>query len=392
MDLDFTQEEIAFRGHIREWLQRNLQTFGHFEKTFSERRDLAYRRAWEDHMCREGWACISWPKAFGGREMSPMSQLIFHEEYARAGAPMSLNSLGQGILGPTLIVYGSEGQKKRFLPGILKNHEIWCQGYSEPNAGSDLASLKTRAVRQNDRYIVNGQKIWTSLAHIADWCFLLVRTNTEAPKHKGITFLLVDMKSQGITVKPIRQMTGESEFCEVFFDNVEVPVEMRVGEEDEGWKAAMAAANFERGTLFIPRQVEVQRDVLELISIARKRGLEGRKFIDDGHILRRLLDLLIRSKIMLLHSYRVVSELAEGEAPGPSASYTKLFWSETHQRVTELAMELLAAPAGGNAGFMKAEDQRWILDYLRMRAITILAGTSEIQRNIIAERALGLPR
>jgi alkylation response protein AidB-like acyl-CoA dehydrogenase len=392
MNLDFTPEEVAFREEIREWLHRNLQAFGHFQITPAQRRDLAYRRSWDDRLCREGWACISWPKAFGGREMSPMSQLIFHEEYARAGAPMSLNSLGQGILGPTLIVYGSEEQKQRFLPGILKNQEIWCQGYSEPNAGSDLASLKTRAVRKDNRYIVNGQKIWTSLAHVADWCFLLVRTNTEAPRHKGITFLLVDMKSKGITVKPIRQMSGESDFCEVFFDNVEVPVEMRVGEEDAGWEVAMAAANFERGTLFIPRQVEVQRDVLELISLARERGFEGKKFMDDGHVRNRLTDLLIRSKIMLLHSYRVVSELVEGEAPGPSASYTKLFWSETHQNVTELAMELLAAPAGGNSGFMQAEDQRWIADYLRMRAITILAGTSEIQRNIIAERALGLPR
>jgi alkylation response protein AidB-like acyl-CoA dehydrogenase len=393
MNISFTEVEQRFREEVRLWLKDNLAEFGHDRRSLPERRELNYRREWEDKLCAQGWACLSWPIEYGGKGLDAVRELIFWEEYARADAPAPFNSLGHGILGPTLIAYGTEEQKRRFLPPLLRNEEVWCQGYSEPNAGSDLASLRTEAVRQGDRYVVTGQKIWTSLAHVADWCFALVRTNRDVPKHRGISFLLIDLRDPKVEVRPIRQATGDAEFCEVFFNGVEVPIERRVGDEDGGWPIAMAAASFERGTYFIPRQIRLQQELNDLIALSRRRKIGSRAVIDDGNIRSRLVRLFMEATIMRLHSYRVVSETSEGQPPGPIASYTKLFWSETHQRLAELAIEIAGeGEVLGGTGHERNDSARWQREYLWTRAETILAGTSEIQRNIIAERTLDLPR
>ena len=393
MDLKFSPEDNAFRAEIRAWLAENLAAMGHHSKTRAEKIAPEYRRAWEDHVCRSGWADLSWPREFGGKEMPIQRQVIFWEEYGAADAPIGINQLAHGILGPTLIVHGTEAQKRRFLPKINSNEEIWCQGYSEPGAGSDLAALRTRAERRGDVYVVNGQKVWTSLAQYSDWCFVLVRTDANAAKHKGISFLLVDMKTQGIEVRPLRQITGESDFNEVFFNDVEVPVDNIVGAENGGWEIAMAAASFERGTYFIPRQVRLAAELTALIETARRTIRNGRALIEDSAIRDRIVRLHMDVTIMRQHSYRTLSALMHGAVPGPEASFTKLFWSETSQRLQELGMDIIGADASlGLEDADAADGGRWQYDFLRTRSQTILAGTSEIQRNIISERTLGMPR
>lgn len=393
MDLSFSAEDERFRAEVRDWLARELPAFGYPDIDQRRRRDPELRRAWEDHMCRHGWSGISWPAEFGGKGLPLQRQVIFWEEYASADAPMGINVLGHGILGPTLVVYGSDEQRNRFLPRILRNEEIWCQGYSEPNAGSDLASLTTRAERRGDVYVLNGQKVWTSFAHLSDWCFLLARTDPEAPKHKGISFLLVDMHAPGVEVRPIVQMTGEADFNEVYFNDVEVPVAMRVGAENGGWPIAMAASAFERGTYFIPRQVRMQRELEALIRLAKSRNEGSAAVADDPVVRDRIARLYVDVTVMRLHSYRTLTQLMTSDVPGPESSYTKLFWSEAHQELMNLAMDVLGADALlDHEDAHVADHGRWQYDYLYTRAETILAGTSEIQRNVIAERALGLPR
>ncbi|RJG06789.1 acyl-CoA dehydrogenase [Noviherbaspirillum cavernae] len=393
MHLSFSAADEAFRAELRAWLDVNLCSV---ETSFGgkvARHSDEFRLKWDKHLGAHGWTGLNLPQEYGGRNLPLVQQAIFHEEYARAGAPQSINSIGQGILAPTLAHFGSEAQKRRFLAPLLRNEEIWCQGYSEPGAGSDLASLATRAVRDGDHYVISGQKIWTSFAQFAHWCFVLVRTDATVAKHKGISFLLVDMKSPGITVKPIHQMNGEEEFNEVFFDNVRVPVENLVGAENDGWRIAMAAASFERGTYFIPRQVKLQQELRDIVVLAQRTVRNGRPVIEDPVIADRLARLTISAHVMRVHAYRVLTQAMRGEPPGPEASYTKLFWSETHQALYELAADILGPDAAAGPQDSHAPRQgRWMRDYLWTRAESILAGTSEIQRNIIGERALDLPR
>jgi alkylation response protein AidB-like acyl-CoA dehydrogenase len=384
----------AFRAEVRAWLETNLaEVLRDFPAGISAH-SLDLRRRWEDHLCRSGWGGLSWPAAFGGRDLPLMRQVIFYEEYARCGAPLPLNAIGHGILGPTLIAHGTPEQQHRFLPRILGNEDIWCQGYSEPGAGSDLAALQTRATREGDHYRVSGQKIWTSFAHLADWCFLLARTDPAATKHRGISFLLVDMKSPGITVRPIRQMTGEADFCEIFLDDVRVPLANVVGSENDGWPIAMAAASFERGIYFVPRLVRMQKELLELTKLAGTAGPGRCSALDDPSIRDRLSRSFIDVHLLRLHAHRMLGRSMRGEPPGPESSYIKLIWSESHQRLLALAMDILGRDAA--LGPQEASAARrgiwWQRDYLWSRAETILAGTSEIQRNVIAERVLGLPR
>ncbi len=384
----------AFRVEVRVWLETNLADVLRDFPAGISAHSLDLRRRWEDHLCRSGWSGLSWPAAFGGRDLSLMRQVIFYEEYARCGAPLPLNAIGHGILGPTLIAHGTPEQQHRFLPRILGNEDIWCQGYSEPGAGSDLAALQTRATREGDHYRVSGQKIWTSFAQLADWCFLLARTDPAATKHRGISFLLVDMKSPGITVRPIRQMTGEADFCEIFLDDVLVPLANVVGRENDGWPIAMAAASFERGIYFVPRLVRMQKELLELAKLAGTAMLGGRSALDDPSIRDRLSRSFIDVHLLRLHAHRMLGRSMRGEPPGPESSYIKLIWSESHQRLLALAMDILGRDAA--LGPQEASAARrgiwWQRDYLWSRAETILAGTSEIQRNVIAERVLGLPR
>ena len=398
MQVGYSAEEEAFRITVRDWFEAEFPRFKAQWLGPIDANDLVWRRAWEDHVSQAGWAGLGWPLAHGGKAWPLTRQAIFHEEQARIGAPLGVNIIGHGILAPTLIHFASDAQKKRYLPGILSNREVWCQGYSEPGSGSDLASLKTRAVRavdaQGEHYLLSGHKIWTSFAHIADYCFVLARTDPESVRHKGISFLLVDMKSPGVRVEPIRQITGEADFNEVVFENVRVPVDALVGEENAGWRLAMAAASFERGTYFIPRQVRFAQELKALQKLAADTVQHGRPALDCPHLRRDLARLAVDSHVLKLKSYRALTNALRGGPPGPEGSSTKLHWSESHQKLLATAVEVLGerALAGPEPASTDPQASAWVRDYLWSRAETILAGTSEVQRNILAEQMLGLPK
>lgn len=394
MQVGYSAEDEAFRVTLRDWFEAEFPRFQAQWNGTIYANDLVWRRAWEDHVSQAGWAGLGWPLAHGGKAWPLTRQAIFHEEQARIGAPLGVNIIGHGILAPTLIHFASEAQKKRFLPGILSNREIWCQGYSEPASGSDLASLKTRAVREGDHYILNGHKIWTSFAHIADYCFVLARTDPASVRHKGISFLLVDMKSPGVRVEPIRQITGEADFNEVVFEDVKVPLDALVGEENGGWRLAMAAASFERGTYFIPRQVRFAQELEALKRLAAETLRDGRPALETPQLRRDIARLAVDSHVLKLKSYRALTNALRGGPPGPEGSSTKLHWSESHQKLLGLAVEVLGerALAGPEPTSADPQASAWVRDYLWSRAETILAGTSEVQRNILAEQMLGMPK
>ena len=389
MQVGYAAEDEAFRAELRAWFETHYPRFVAAWPQAPDPNALDWRRAWEDYVCQAGWSGLGWPLAYGGKAWSLTRQAIFHEEQARIGAPLGVNLIGHGILAPTLIHFASEAQKQRYLPGILSNREVWCQGYSEPGAGSDLAALGTRAERRGDHYLLNGHKIWTSFAHIADFCFVLARTDPAAQRHKGISFLLVDMKSPGVRVQPIRQITGKADFNEVFFEDVRVPLDALVGEENGGWRLAMAAASFERGTYFIPRQVRFAQEVKALQRLAIDAGADR-----DAHLRRDVARLALDSHLLRLKGLRALTLALRGGPPGAEGSATKLHWSEAHQRLTSTAAELLGerALAGPAPGGHDPAAALWAREFLWTRAETILAGTSEVQRNILAEQMLGLPR
>jgi alkylation response protein AidB-like acyl-CoA dehydrogenase len=397
MDLNPSPAEQRFREEFRAWLEanqpENWSAGGFIVEPPSAEARFEFLRAWQKKMHQAGWVGIQWPREFGGRGASLAEQTIYLEEMARAGSPQLANVLGLSLLGPTLIAYGTEAQKKRFLPKILSADEIWCQGYSEPNAGSDLASLRTEAVLDGDHFVVNGQKTWTSLGHHADWCFAVVRTDAEAPKHKGLTYLLIDMRSPGVTVRPLRQMTGESEFTEVFFENVAVPAENVVGNVNSGWDIAIATLMFERGTLGASLQVTFKRQIDRLIELARSIERGGRPASEDPTIRQKLAQMYAEIEIFRLNQMRTLTRLTKTGVPGPEGSIQKIFWSEMNQRMQQVAMELLG-PYGQLSGESNRAIDRgqWAHGYLRSRGNTIEAGTSEIQRNIIGHFVLGLPK
>nr|WP_315845896.1 acyl-CoA dehydrogenase family protein [uncultured Achromobacter sp.] len=385
------QDDAAFRQELRGWLASAYARFARDWPGGAAPRDLDFRRAWEDTLCANGWSGLGWPKAYGGQDLPLSRQAVFHEEHARCGAPLGVNLIGHGILAPTLLHFGTESQKRRFLPGILANREVWCQGYSEPAAGSDLASVRTRADAVEGGYRLNGHKIWTSFADRAQWCFVLARTDPQAPKHRGLSFLLVDMRSAGVRVEPIRQITGEAEFCEVFFEDVFVPQDLLLGEANQGWKVAMAAASFERGTYFIPRLVRFAQELAVVRRLALRPDAYGHVPASSAAVRHKWARLAADSHVLALKSQRALSAAMRGDPPGPEGSSTKIHWSEAHQRLLELSMQLLGETACLAEG---ADEQSAALAhaYLWSRAETILAGTSEIQRNIIAEQMLGLPK
>lgn len=393
MQLGYSAGDEAFRTNLRAWFEGHYPRFKARWPHAHDPNDLRWRRAWEDHVCQAGWAGLDWPLAYGGKAW-PLTRLaIFHEEQARIGAPLGVNIIGHGILAPTLIHFANEAQKQRYLPGILSNREVWCQGYSESMAGSDLASLKTRADKAGDHYLLNGHKLWTSFAHLADFCFVLARTDPAAPRHRGISFFLVDMRSAGVRVEPIRQITGEADFNEVRFENVRVPLDALVGEENGGWRLAMAAANFERGTYFIPRQVRFARELEALKSLAGISPHHAGSALQSPHVRRGLARLAVDSHLLKLKSWRALTHALRGGPPGPEGAATKLQWSEAHQRLLDVAVDVLGERA--LAGPRPGDDSpaaAWVRDYLWSRAETILAGTSEVQRNVIAEQVLGMPK
>src|SRR4029077_11126028 len=352
------------------------------------------------------WAAVSWPREYGGRGATLMQQALFWEEMARVEAPPMVNSLGLGLIGPTIIACGTEAQKKRYIPKILSAEEIWCQGFSEPNAGSDLAGLQTEARLDGDHYIVNGQKVWTSYGSLGDWCELVVRTDPGAAKHKGLTVLLVDMKSPGVEVRPLRQMTGESEFSELFFRDVRVPAENTLGKVNDGWNVAMSTLMYERGSYGARLHLIFKRYITRLIELSRTIQRNGRPAAEDPLIQRTgppaAEDPLIRQKlaqcsaeieIMRFNQMRAFSRITATGVPGPEGSIQKIFWSELNQRLQQIAQELLGSYGQLLSGDTHAVDKGiWSYAYLRTRGNTIEAGTSEVQRNIIGHFVLGLPR
>lgn len=386
------REDEAFRLDLRGWLAVAYAGFVKDWPGGAEPRSLDFRRAWEDTLCANGWSGLGWPKEHGGRALPLSRQAVFHEEHARCGAPLGVNLIGHGILAPTLLHFGTEAQKRRFLPGILSNREVWCQGYSEPGAGSDLAAVRTRAEAAPGGYRLNGHKIWTSFADRAQWCFVLARTDAQAPKHKGLSFLLVDMRSAGVRVEPIRQITGEAEFCEVFFEDVFVPEDCLLGVPNQGWKIAMAAASFERGTYFIPRLVRFAQELRQVRELALRADAYGHVPASSAAVRHQWARLAADSHVLALKSQRALAGAMRGDPPGPEGSSTKIHWSEAHQRLLELSLQLLGEDACLADDASDAHAAELTHAYLWSRAETILAGTSEIQRNIIAEQMLGLPK
>ncbi len=352
-----------------------------------------FLREWQRRLYEAGFLGLTWPKEYGGRGLSFMEELIFHEELALAKAPPILNIIGIGMAGPTIIAYGTEAQKKRYLPKILSCEEIWCQGYSEPNAGSDLASLQTRAVLDGDHFIVNGQKVWTSVAHVADWMMLLARTEPDAEKHKGITYFLLDMHAAGITVRPLRQITGDEEFNEVFFENVRVSAENILGGLNNGWQVGITTLMYERLALGFGLQVRLRIALDALVDLAKRTKRKGGTAAQDPVLREKLAQLWIDTEVFKYTGARAVTKLLKGEIPGPEASTGKIWWCETHQRLQDVAMEIQGPYHQLTKGSEWAiEHGLWQYTFLRSRANSIEGGTTEIQRNIIGERVLGLPK
>ncbi|MCO6006480.1 acyl-CoA dehydrogenase family protein [Actinoallomurus purpureus] len=381
--------DTGFRAEVRGWLEAHLT--GEFAGARGlggpgrEHEGFDLRRAWERRLGEAGWTCLGWPKAYGGRDATLEQQVVFHEEYARANAPHRVGHIGEGLIGPTIIDFGTEEQRRRFLPPIQRGDELWCQGYSEPGAGSDLANVRTRAEPHAGEWVITGQKVWTSLAHLSDWCFVLCRTEPGSRRHHGLSYLLVPMRQAGVEVRPIVQLTGTSEFNEVFFDGARTDEANILGAPGDGWRVALATLGYERGASTLGQQIGFRREFEQVVAAARRSGAAADPVLRD-----RLVQSWIELEIMRLNALRTMSSLAAGE-PGPEVSIAKLYWSEWHRRLGELAVaalgdEVLVADAGP---YELSELQRL---YLFSRADTIYAGSSEIQRNIIAERTLGLPR
>jgi alkylation response protein AidB-like acyl-CoA dehydrogenase len=376
MDLTPSPQEQAFRDELRAWLAANHPG----PEPDGDVAGFEFRRAWQRRLHEDGWAGVSWPKEYGGRGATLVEQAIYNEELARAQAPSTVNVLGLAMGGPTVIAHGTEEQKRRYLEPILSADEIWCQGFSEPEAGSDLASLKTRAVRDGDEWVVTGQKVWTTLAHHAKWCMLVARTDAEAPRHKGLTYFLMDMEQDAIQVRPLRQITGEAEFNELFIEEARIPHENILGGQGNGWAVAITTLMHERATLAFGLQIRVKITLAELLEEARESGAAADPVIRD-----RLAQLYIETEVLRLNALRGLSAIMRTGVPGPEGSLGKWQWADVNQALTELAIEL----RGGRAVL---DDERWTYRFLRARANSIEGGTTEILKNIVAERVLGLPR
>jgi alkylation response protein AidB-like acyl-CoA dehydrogenase len=377
MDLTFSEPEIAFRDELRAWFAANEPGA---EPDGDEDLRYAWRRDFQRRLASGGWAAVHWPREYGGRGASLTESAIFFEELGRSGAPLPANVLGLLLAGPTIMTWGTTEQKDRHLSPILTADEIWCQGFSEPDAGSDLASLKTRAVRDGEDWLVTGQKVWTSGAQYSKWCMLVARTDPEAPKHKGLTYFLMDMERPGVQIRPLRQITGEPEFNELFLDGVRIPHENILGGEGNGWKVALTTLMNERAGLGFFLQVRLRQLLDRVIDEAGRAGL-----LEDPVVADRLGELHLRTEIVRLTAYRGLTAIEKYGQPGPEGSLTKWMWSDTNQRLTQLAADLLGPSA------LRAGDP-WAYELLRARGNSIEGGTTEVLKNIVAERVLGLPK
>ncbi len=390
MNTRFSAEDEAFRKEIAGWLDANLS--GEFAELRGrggpgdEHALVEERKAWERKLGQDGWIGIALPERVGGRDLPLNQQVIFYEEYARARAPGRMGHIGEGLLAPTVVHFGSDAQKERFLPGILSGEEIWCQGYSEPAAGSDLANVQTRAEIDGDQWILNGQKVWTSGAAWSDWCFVVCRTDPDArPKHRGLSYILCPMRQPGVEVRPIVQMTGDAEFSEVFYNDAKTDLDNVVGEVNGGWKVAMGTLEFERGASTLGQQMNFQNELDAIIDIARRNGKA-----EDPLIRQRIADAWIGLRLQRYNALRTLS-VAPGEQPGPESMITKIFWATWPRTLGKLAMDVMGPESeiAESAPYGLSALQRM---YLFTRSDTIYAGSNEIQRNIISERALGLPK
>jgi alkylation response protein AidB-like acyl-CoA dehydrogenase len=395
VDFEYTPEQEAFRKEFRGWLEKNLPPElclddAADDRVPGDRATYERRRAWQKTMFAAGWVGISWPKEYGGRGATLIERVIWEEEYAAARAPVLPAAMGLNLVGPTIIAWGTDEQRKSNLPKILRGDQTWAQGFSEPNAGSDLANLQTKAVDKGDHYLVNGQKVWTSGAQFHDWILLLARTNPEAPKHKGISAFLVDLKTPGITVRPLKLATGHAHFNEVFFEDVKVPKENLLGPLNEGWKVTTTTLMHERHSAGNRNNVaQVER----LLELAKQVQHDGRPAWDDPLVRQKLAQLVIDCEAFKYTRLRGLTRQLRGEPPGPEGSILKLTGSELGVRIAEVAGELLGAHALVNEPSPTVPDApRWFNRIVAARQYTISAGTSEIQRNIIGERVLGLPK
>jgi alkylation response protein AidB-like acyl-CoA dehydrogenase len=391
--LSFSAEDEQFRQAVADWLRENLT--GEFEKLKyrggpgDEHMFPQERKVWEQKLSEGGWTCVGWPKEYGGRECTIEQQVIFFEEYARAGAPGRVGHIGEGLAGPTIIAFGTDEQKQKYLPGIVAGTELWCQGYSEPSAGSDLANVKTKARldETQGKWIINGQKVWTSLAHESDYCFAIARTDPDSVGHKGLGFFLIAMDQPGIDVRPIEQITGTSEFNEVFFDDAHCGAGDIVGAPGDGWKVAMGLLGFERGVSTLGQQMQFQNELDEVVRLARDNGAAK-----DPTIRQRIAQAHAELKIMRCNSMRMLSGQNNSDgALQKEALIYKLFWATWHRSLGELAMDVMGPECeileGGPYALSRLQSM-----YLFVRSDTIYGGTNQIQRNIIAERGLGMPR
>jgi alkylation response protein AidB-like acyl-CoA dehydrogenase len=393
VDLNYSADDEAFRVRVRDWIA------GHPSGPLET---LERKKAWQRTLYDAGFVGMGWPREYGGQDARPMEQAIVAEEMARANVPGAVNSLALGLIGPTLIVHGSDDQKQRYVRRMLTAEDIWCQLYSEPDSGSDLASLKTSAVRDGDRWVINGQKVWTSLGPIADFGILLARTNPSVPKHQGISYFILDMHSPGVEVRPLKQITGSSEFAEVFFTNATVPADNIIGQEGQGWELAQTTLGFERGGNTLARVTRHQANMTRLIEACRVLSRNGVAAVEDPVVRQKLGRMMVEVEVLRYAGYRILSRLEQGKRPGSESSVDKLYYSEMDKRHQELIQDILG-PYGQiekglprelalNSSTLRGDDSTWAYNFLWSRAGTIYAGSSEIQKNIIGERVLQLPR
>jgi alkylation response protein AidB-like acyl-CoA dehydrogenase len=391
MDLTLSPSEEQFRDEVRSWLEENHPG----PEPEGEGLDavVTFRREWQRKLHDAGWAGISWPEEFGGRGATLIEQAIFSQEMARADAPPPANILGLAMGGPVVIAHGTEEQKQRYLEPILSGEEIWCQGFSEPESGSDLASLKTKAVKDGDEWLVTGQKVWTTFAQYAKWCMLVARTDPDAPKHQGLTYFLLDMEQPGVQVRPLVQITGEGEFNELFFEEARIPDENVIGGVGNGWAVAITTLMNERAGLAFASVVGIKKALRNLAELASQTRLNGHTAADDSYYRQRIAQLYIEAETMRLNAYRGLTKTMETGTPGPEGSLGKWQWADINQAIAELAIEIEGPYAALDRGAEHAvSGGAWQYLYLRSRANSIEGGTTDILKNIIAERVLGLPR
>jgi alkylation response protein AidB-like acyl-CoA dehydrogenase len=389
VQLRATEQERALQAEVRAFLASDRRRPAELPEALEERIDVL--RGWQAACYEAGYVGRAWPEEFGGGGRPPVEQIVVDQELAAAGAPEFVNVVGLDVLGPSLLRFGNDEQRRRYIPPILSAEEIWCQGFSEPDAGSDLASLRTRAVQENDHYILTGQKTWVSWGQFARWCGVLARTDDEVARHRGISMLIVDMSSPGVEVRPMTQITGHAEFCELFLDGVVVPKQNLLSAPGDGWKIAMHTLGHERGTAALPRQVKLRTWLDRAVRVATRRALDGRALIDDPQVQSELARAFIGVEVLRHHAYRTVGEFLSGGAVGPDSSTVKLLMAEAEQRLAATVWEVLGPTLQHADPAEAAEDRFWTETYLYSRAASVYGGTRQIQRNIIADRILALP-